>query len=488
VYRQKDDQPELKDFYLPFGGHLDAKNRWVRYAAIVPWKRIETAYAKLFSEDGMGAPAKSARIALGAILIKEKLDITDEETREQIRENPYLQYFIGFEGYRTEAPFDASMMVHFRKRFGVEELRMINEWIHEETVKKEKDDGKDGTRGAAGSENKGKLIIDATCVPQDIQYPTDVRLLNEVREKTEGIIDRLHAPYRGRRKKPRTYRKKARKAYLEFCKKRRPKEKDVRRAKREQLGYVRRNLLSINKIIESSPLSKLSRRERRNLMVGHEIYRQQTEMYRERKHAISGRIVSVSQPHVRPIVRGKAAAEVEFGAKVSVSLVNGFTFVDRISWEPYNESVCFIEQVEEFRKRFGCYPESVHVDKIYRTRGNRTYCQEHAIRMSGPKLGRRLIPNDENRGILKNQRRVERMDEGIRNAVEGKFGQGKRRFGLGKIFEKLIETSETAIMLGFLVMNLEKIFKDLIFAFFICYRRAVRYLTYRYYCVVKGCF
>ena len=487
MYRQKDDQPELKDFYLPFGGHLEANNRWVRYAAIIPWKRIETVYAKLFSEDGMGAPAKSARVALGALLIKEKLDITDEETREQVRENPYLQYFLGFEGYRTEAPFDASMMVHFRKRFGADVLRTINEWIHEEMTKNGKDDGK-GNAGGADGENKGKLIIDATCVPQDIQYPTDVRLLAEVREKTEKIIDRLHAPYRGERKKPRTYRRKARKAYLEFCKKRRPKEKDVRRAKREQLGYVRRNFLSIKKITESSPLSKLSRRERRDLMVGHEIYRQQAEMYRERTHAISGRIVSISQPHVRPIVRGKAAAEVEFGAKVSVSVVGGFSFVDRIGWEPYNESRCFTEQVEAFRKRFGWYPESVHVDKIYRTRANRAYCQEHAIRMSGPKLGRRLTTNEANRAILKKQRSVERLDEGIRNAVEGKFGQGKRRFGLGRIFEKLIETSETAIMLGFLVMNLEKIFKNLIFAFWEGFRQALLYLPCKRYWAAKGCF
>ena len=106
MYREKNDQPDLKDFYLPFGGHLDANNRWIRYAAIIPWKRIETFYAKIFSQDGMGAPAKSARIALGALLIKEKLDITDEETREQVRENPYLQYFIGMEGYRTDAPLN----------------------------------------------------------------------------------------------------------------------------------------------------------------------------------------------------------------------------------------------------------------------------------------------------------------------------------------------------------------------------------------------
>jgi IS5 family transposase len=485
MYREKNDQPELKDFYLPFGGHLDSNNRWIRYAAIIPWKRIETAYAKLFSQDGMGAPAKSARIALGALLIKEKLDITDEETREQVRENPYLQYFIGMEGYRTDPPFDASMMVHFRKRFGVEALKQINEWIHEEQKKSGKKDG-DGEKGGAG--NKGKLIIDATCVPQDIQYPTDVRLLNDVREKTEKIIDRLHAPYRGKRKRPRTYRKKARKAYLAFCKRKRPREKEVRKAKREQLGYIRRNLLRINEIIDHSSLSRLSKRDRRDLIVGYEIYRQQMEMYREKKHTVSGRIVSISQPHVRPIMRGKAAVDVEFGAKVSISLVDGFTFVDRISWEPYNESRCFIDQVERYRERFGCYPGSAHVDMIYRTRENRTYCKERQIRMSGPKLGRRLLVTETNKAVLRKQRRIELKDERIRNAVEGKFGQGKRRFGLGRIFEKLQKTSESAIMLGFLVMNLEKIYKDLIFAFCECRRWMIFNMKQVQYWCNEGCF
>jgi IS5 family transposase len=67
---------------------------------------------------------------------------------------------------------------------------------------------------------------------------------------------------------------------------------------------------------------------------------------------------------------------------------------------------------------------------------------------------------------LKKLKRIARMYERVRNSVEGKLGQGKRRFGLGRIFEKLRETSETAIMLGFLVMNLEKVLKDFIFYIF----------------------
>ncbi len=118
MYRHKIPQPEFEAFYLPFGGHPRSDNRWIRLAKLIPWDEAEKKYAAHFAESGMGAPAKNVRIALGALIIKERLGLSDEETVEQIRENPYLQYFLGFEGYRDQPPFEASMMVHFRKRMG----------------------------------------------------------------------------------------------------------------------------------------------------------------------------------------------------------------------------------------------------------------------------------------------------------------------------------------------------------------------------------
>ena len=79
--------------------------------------------------------------------------------------------------------------------------------------------------------------------------------------------------------------------------------------------------------------------------------------------------MSINKPHVRPIKRGKAGADVEFGAKVSASVVDGFVFVDRISWNNFNESTDLIDQIEAYKNRFGHFPESVHADKIYRKGG-----------------------------------------------------------------------------------------------------------------------
>ena len=235
----------------------------------------------------------------------------------------------------------------------------------------------------------------------------------------------------------------------------------IRQANRQQLGYLKRNLQAIDRLLENPdalPLAELSRREYKNLLVCRELYRQQQQMYDQRTQRIDDRIVSIHQPHVRPIKRGKAGRDTEFGAKLSVSVVDGFSFVDRRSWDNYNESLDLIGQIERYKARFGCYPESVHVDKIYRTRANRAYCKECGIRMSGPPLGRKP------QNVSREEKKQAQADEAIRNQVEGKFGEGKRRYGLGRVMAKLADTSAAQISLTFLVMNLELALKWLLFA------------------------
>ena len=474
-------QLAFEDFVLPFGGKLNGQNRWVRLAELIPWDEVEAIYAKHFSHTE-GAPAKSARVAFGALLIKERLGLSDEETVEQIRENPYLQYFLGFHEFRDERPFNPSMFVHFRKRFSLDDLNHLNEEIVQRSLSTKHDDDNDDDAGDGNTDstppggggesetalsskpNRGKLLMDATCAPADIRYPTDIDLLNQGREKTEEIIDTLFVPLKGQQRKPRTYRRKARREYVAFIKSGKRKGKRRRKALRQQLNYLRRNLSTIDALSEQVPLTVLSRRQYRELLVIRELYRQQQWMYDHRSRRIADRIVSISQPHVRPIVRGKAATPTEFGSKLSVSQVDGFAFVDRLEWDPYNESTDLIAQVEAYRRRFGHYPESVHCDRLYRTRDNRAYCQARGIRLSGPPLGRPPKPTADNAAELREQARQRHQDEVDRIPIEGKFGQGKRRFGLGRIMAKLRHTSEVSIAIIFIVMNLEKCLREIFLA------------------------
>jgi hypothetical protein len=335
----------------------------------------------------------------------------------------------------------------------------------------EQADAEEDTRSfkEKAAENSGQLLVDATCAPADIPYPTDVNVLNEAREKSEEIIDILHAPHKGVLDKPRTYRECARKEYLHFAKKRKPNRKNIRKAIRKQLGYLRRNLAAIKDMAETPEpgLILLSKGHYKLLLVINEVYRQQRHMYDKKTHKVGHRIVNIYQPHVRPIVRGKAGSPVEFGAKITISQNNGLSFVDRLNWEAYNESGDLIAQIERYKKRYGSYPKSVHADKIYRTRANRKYCKKHGIRLSGPKLGRPPKETEENKEYLRRLKQQQQQDERDRQAVEGKFGQGKRRFRLDHIMTKLAVTSETTIMVAFIVMNIEKIFRDLLFVLFL---------------------
>ena len=222
-------------------------------------------------------------------------------------------------------------------------------------------------------------------------------------------------------KKPRTYRKLARIDDLKFAHHKRASQKQRRKAQKKQLQYIQRNQRVIEQLIKKgAKLSSLSPRQYRRFLVGNEIVRQQQQMWDSYTHRIEGRIVSSTQPHIRPIVRGKAGATTEFGAKLSASCFEGFVLLERLSWDNYNESIDFKSHIESDRELTGFYPESVRVDRIYRNRENRAWCKERGIRMSGPPLGR------PRKDLSKEIKKQAREDERIRNEIEGKFGIGKR--------------------------------------------------------------
>jgi transposase, IS5 family len=216
--------------------------------------------------------------------------------------------------------------------------------------------------------------------------------------------------------------------------------------------------------MSGAKLEWLNDQQYKMLLVVATVYQQQLSMYENNQQRIDDRIVSLTQPHIRPIVRGKAGTPVEFGAKLSVSYHNGYVFLDRLSWDNFNESGDLKSQAEEFKITTGNYPESIHVDQIYRTNENRAWCKERGIRITGIPLGRppKIIDRE--------AKKQAQLDERFRSRIEGKFGEAKRRFSLDRVMTKLSETSQTAIAIIFLVMNLSTLLRQL-FAFFCIYLR-----------------
>lgn len=442
-------QLTLDCFQTPFEQKLNPDNRWVVLARLIPWDEVCNLYLKNVGVSTTGRPALSPRVVIGSLIIKHMCNLDDRETVNQISENIYMQYFLGYSSFCNELPFDASLFVDFRKRLGMECLNAINERIvqlktslEEKGKKSDSTSNKNDNNPEAG-ENKGRIIFDATACPQDIAYPTDLNLLSEAREKTEQLIDHLYTPDL-HEKKPRTYRRVARKRYLNTAQKKNKSRKEIRKAVGSQLRFVKRNLNSIDKLLDAYSYIPLTPKQHKNLLVVRTLFDQQKQMYATRTHSIEDRIVSIHQPHVRPIVRGKTQAKVEFGAKIHVSVIDGICFLDELKWDAFNEGSHMMAYVEQYHKRFGCYPRELLADQIYCTRANRAALKEKGIRLIAKPLGRPpAVPIH--------------VSPGERNPVEGKFGQAKTGYGLNRVKARLKETSEPWIACIFLVLNLVKL-------------------------------
>lgn len=467
-------QLTLEGFEHPFERALDPNNRWVKLADSLPWDELAKIYAEGMCLDN-GRPTIDIRLAIGALIVKHKMKLSDRDVVAMIQENIYIQYFVGFSSFNPEASFDPSLFVEMRKRMGAEKFDRMNREIilaAEGRSRKVRSKKKDNSQEEPPAENsastssdkspakqsfepanQGRLKLDATVADQLIVYPTDLGLIARSRWESERLIDLLYQASE-LQEKPRTYRRVARKQYLAVAKKRRKTKQVIRKAIGQQLRYLRRNLSTIEQLLdlfdnESIPWAF---RDFRIYWVIQHIYDQQKYMYDNKVKRCDDRIVNIYQPYVRPIKRGKDKADVEFGAKLGVSEWDGFSRLNHISWDAYNESGDLVDQVEAYRDWHGYYPKVVLVDQIYLTRANRKYLKEKGIRHVGPKLGR---PAEE----TPYERRKRRKERNMRNHVEGKFGQGKNAYGLGEIRARRQDTSESWLGGIFLAMNITRMMK-----------------------------
>lgn len=408
--RRRNKQIAICDFPSGFSGvKIFAVNRWVRLAQIIPWDLVDKKYAENFEGRITGNPSIESRLAFGALIIKQELCLSDEDTVVMIQENPHCQYFLGMSEFTEQAPFDSSKMVAFRKRFPAKAMAEINEAIITNERKTPPSPGSGNNGTPTENKNSGTLILDATCAPADIHFPTDAGILNDAREKSEQLIDELFA-LSPDGKKPRTHRRKARKAYLLLVRNKKPGYRLIRKALRGQLQFLNRNLGYIHKLSQTHPLSD---RQKSRFDVLKEVYKQQKQMYDKKEHKVEKHIVSVHRPWIRPIVRGKLTANTEFGAKLALSMENGYARIEKLSWDAFNESGTLIESCERYKERNGVYPDRVLTDKIYRNRDNLRFCAIHRIEMNEPKLGR----PPKNKKLYEQQKYLERSEAGERNAV-----------------------------------------------------------------------
>ena len=432
---------------------LSKSNRWVKLADNLPWDKIEKEYNKRLRNAHHGAGNKPARMVVGALIVKHVENLSDEKTIQVIRENPYMQYLLGLPCFTEKPVFVPELFVLIRKRLDEKFFNMLTLMLAEADGSKPTGEDTDED----GHEHGGTLKVDATCCDAEVRYPTDTNLLEDGSRLIDRLLDKFCARHHMR--KPQTHRVEARRAFISCTKKKRKSKKQIDKTKLTLLRCLQADIQIFLDFLgrhASNLLECFSRHDHKCLQAAFKMFEQQKMMFEEGVRTCADRIISIYQPHLRPIVRGKAKAKVEFGAKTGVSIVNGYTYVDHLSWDAYNESSDLSLQTELYRQRFGILPKEVQADKIYLGKDNRKYIRENHMDCFNHPLGR--PPKEENDVHLEDKKRA----IGERNEVEATFGTSKRVYRANNIRAKLDETADTWIGACFFAKNVMKFLRGLL--------------------------
>ena len=308
-----------------------------------------------------------------------------------------------------------------------------------------------------GNDHGGTMKCDATCCDAEVRYPTDSNLLEDGSRLVDRLLDKFCARHKVR--KPQTHCMESRCAFILLIKKKRKGRKLVSKTKLTQIRCFQTDFQIFLDLLGKQAghlLSCFSRHDYKCLEAAFKIYEQQKMMLEQNVRSCADRIISIYQPHLRPIVRGKAKARVEFGAKIGASIVNGYTYVDHLSWDAYNESSDLAMQIELYRKRFGMLPREVQVDKIYLGKANRQYLKDNSVECYNRPQGR--PPKEDN------DRHAEEKRRSIceRNEIEATFGTSKRVYRTDDIRAKLDNTDDTWIGACFFAKNAMKFLRGLL--------------------------
>ena len=459
---------------------LDKSNRWVWLGDHLPWDEFDRRYKQTLNNQSVGASAKPTRMVIGAMIVKHTTRLSDVDTIQMIQENPYMQYMCGLTEFTDQPIFDPTLFVDLRKRINDDDINKMTEALFkreqemkDKKMKRDEDNARElGVEPPAapvedpdakaftdskGREHKGILKIDATCADAEVRYPVDVDIIEDGCRKTDCFIRRICK--KAGISLPRTFYAKAREAYLLLVKMKKKGGKLVKDTISVMLGCLHRDLLTLTDLTAGENryrLEYLRKDQKRVLEATMKMYFQQEQMHRTGEHRCADRIISIFQPHVRPIVRGKAGAKVEFGAKIGVSLVEGYNFIDHHSWDAYNECNDLQQHIDNYKERFGFLPATILADKIYMNKANRAVLKDYEIKSYSKPLGRPVKdpPSPERQAAM--ARAV-----GQRNEIECSFGTGKRVYQANDIRAKLPETAECWTGMCYFAKNVMKFFREL---------------------------
>ena len=438
----EDPQSQFPD--LPFAEFVfDADHPLERLAAAIDWKKLLGALSAFYSED-RGAPSTPLRAKVATLMLKHLRNLPDREAVHLVQENMYAQRFCGLSPAQVaDYMHPASGLSNFRAKIGPQGMALIEEAL---------------TAAGQGKSNKrgGKLILDTTCVPADILYPTDIRLLERCRLAVIRLL--RQAKGFGLKALYRTYNRTARKIFVQFSKLSKPTKKTRQRVHKKMFQFVRRNLKQLEDLRgiagrELGPrcrvnqevqafLKDLKTVEGRIRMVVH-----QQKLVRQNVVSIPNRIVSFHKDHVRPIVRGKFPLPTEFGPKALFAIVRGSVYRVAAFQNNAADALMITPALRWFYEKFGRLPKEVLGDRGFFARW-----RVGALKAMG------INPGLQQRGKAIEKSAAHRRQIRQRLPIEAFISLGKRKFGWNRCRARIAQHETSWIGLGAAALNAHRTF------------------------------
>lgn len=431
----------------PYSGQIDKNNQWIKLSKLVPWDEMDVLYQKHFDIRKRNV-IKKCRLIMGLIIGQMLKKESDRGILEYFHENPYFQYFCGQDVFVPKLKttiIHPSLLSKRRSRLGERYAQKLEQEVLNVLKKKRLIKG-------------DKLILDATVFPVNITYPNDVKLLNTVRSylcKTILEVKNRIDPAR----KIRTYRRVARRVYLNFQKTKKKSNQFIRKSRKQMIQFVTRNIRQLENVLTEAQNQAGSLKQwhvdqiTKKLIVARKVLEQQVHMATTRGRSVANRIVSFHRPEVRPMVRGKEGKMVEFGPKAHVALVDGFAILDDFQFDSFHEGVRLNDSLKKHGVRFEKQPNLVLADQLYANLKNRKLLKNCEIEHSFRHLGR---PPNESKVVKMKKQNLFRKRQGQRNHIEATFGHLKNRFNLDKLTWSVPGGPKMQVHFGLISANLHR--------------------------------
>ncbi len=293
--------------------------------------------------------------------------------------------------------------------------------------------------------------MDATVYESNIRYPTDAKLIWESIVKVHQILQQKRGLLKLRPNRSNYQKHKSN--YLGYQRNRRKSKRKDKKLHKQLLKYLHRLLKGLQDLQTRHKL-RLSNTEIKLINNVNTIYDQQHELLYGNRENVKHRIVSLSKPYVRPIIRGKEVKPVEFGAKVHKVQVGGLSFIEHLSYENFNEGTRLKQSIAFHQKHFGKCSQ-LAADAIYATNENRRYCNSLEIATS-------FIPKGKQGKLHEQKSSMRSALSTVRATVlEGSFGNEKNHYLLNKVKAKTEATEVAWIFFGMLTANASIISKKI---------------------------